>query len=161
MTGASGKPGDGLSAAELRAWRGVIETTAQLRYQLDKQLLADSGLSGSDYPILVALHECESHKLRPSDLAERIGWERSRLSHQLNRMERRGLLRRTSEKSDSRGSNVSLTAEGRRIFLGATVAHWDAVRKHFVDGLTDRQLRQLGDIMEAIARHLTGEQVDP
>jgi len=154
MTGRPPRPDAGLTAAELRAWRGVIETTALLRYRLDKLLMADSGLSGSDYPILVALYESEQPQLRSSELADRIGWERSRLSHQLLRMERRGLLCRAGDQSDSRGSNVSLTELGTQTFLRATVAHSDAVRAHFVDALTDRQLIELGDIMAALADHL-------
>jgi DNA-binding MarR family transcriptional regulator len=101
--------GPGLNAVELRAWRGLIETSALLRHRLDRLLLADSGLSGSDYPILVTLHEVDTPTLRVSELAERIGWEGSRLSHQLARMERRGLVRRTPHPSDRRGWEVGLT----------------------------------------------------
>lgn len=144
----------GLTPSELRAWRALIETTGRLRHRLDALLLADSGLSGSDYPILLALHEADTPRLRASQLADRIGWERSRLSHQLRRMERRGLLKRTVDEDDSRGANVSLTRAGERAFLGATVAHSDAVRTHFVAALSDRQLRQLIEIMDTLAAHL-------
>ena len=154
MSGPPKTPQVGLSATELRAWRGVIETTALLRHRLDSLLLAESGLSGSDYPILVELHEADRGELRPSELADRIAWERSRLSHQLGRMEKRGLLVRTINEGDNRGSNVSLTPLGRKTFLNATTGHADAVRTHFVDALTDRQLSQLGDIMHALAQHL-------
>jgi DNA-binding MarR family transcriptional regulator len=144
-----------LNATELRAWRGLIETSALLRHRLDQLLLADSGLSGSDYPILLALHEAGAPTLRSSDLAERIGWERSRLSHHLGRMERRGLIARARHQADNRGADISLTPHGRETFLGATVAHSAAVRSHFADVLTDRQLRSLGDIMDSLAQHLT------
>jgi DNA-binding MarR family transcriptional regulator len=144
----------GLNSVQLRAWRGLIETSALLRHRLDQLLLADSGLSGSDYPILVTLHEVDTPTLRVSDLADRIGWENSRLSHQLARMERRGLIRRTPHASDRRGSEVGLTTQGRATYLAATTAHSRAVGTHFADVLTDRQLRQLGEIMETLDRHL-------
>ena len=116
--------------------------------------MADSGLSGSDYPILVALHEADTPTLRSSELANRIGWERSRLSHHLARMERRGLLSRTPHRGDNRGWDISLTISGRQTYLGATAAHSRAVRQNFVDLLTKDQLDQLGDIMELIDDHL-------
>lgn len=143
-----------LNADELRAWRGVIETTALLRHRLDTMLMAESGLSGSDYPVLVALHEADLPHLRASELADRIGWERSRLSHQLGRMERRGLVSRSTDEQDSRGSNVCLTRQGRECYLGATKAHSAAVKAHFVSPLSTVQIRQLGDIMQTLAESM-------
>lgn len=139
---------------ELRAWRGLIETSAVLRHRLDRLLLADSGLSGSDYPVLVTLHESGERTVRSSELAESIGWERSRLSHQLGRMERRGLIERRRHQADSRGSEVYLTPRGRVAYLGATTAHSQAVRTHFADVLRSDQIAALGEIMETLAHHL-------
>lgn len=143
-----------LNAVELRAWRGLIETSALLRHRLDQLLVADSGLSGSDYPILVTLHEADTPTLRSSELARRIGWERSRLSHQLARMQRRGLISRTPHETDSRGWEIGLTGIGRETYLAATSAHSRAVRTNFADILSAEQLQQLGDIMDLIDRHL-------
>ena len=154
MNAAADRPAGKLTAGELQAWRGLIETSALLRHRLDQLLIADSGLSGSDYPVLVTLHESDGPSLRSSDLAELTGWERSRMSHQLGRMERRGLLRRTPHQGDSRGAEVSLTAEGRSTFLRATSAHSRAVRTHFADVLSTAQLEQLSEIIGALARHL-------
>jgi DNA-binding MarR family transcriptional regulator len=142
-----------LTAEELRAWRGLVETSARLRHRLDRLLLADSGLSGSDYPVLVSLHEA-GVPLRSSELADRIGWERSRLSHHLARMERRGLVGRTPHAGDQRGSEVSLTPAGRSTFLAATAGHSAAVRAHFADVLTPEQLTSLAQIMETLQHHL-------
>ncbi|WP_035855968.1 MarR family winged helix-turn-helix transcriptional regulator [Cryptosporangium arvum] len=143
-----------LNPLELRAWRGLIETTALLRYRSDRLLMEDSGLSGSDYPILVTLHERGDEPVRSVELAGLIGWEQSRLSHQLARMERRGLIRRQTHRADSRGSEVHLTAEGRTVFLAAAAAHSRAVRTLFADVLDDRQLEALADAMETVRRHL-------
>ena len=143
-----------LDPLELRAWRGLIETTALLRYRSDRLLAADSGLSGSDYPVLVTLHERGDEPVRSVDLADLIGWEQSRLSHHLARMERRGLIERRTHKGDGRGSEVHLTAEGRAIFLTASRAHSRAVRTLFADALTAPQLEALADAMDTVRRHL-------
>jgi DNA-binding MarR family transcriptional regulator len=149
--------GGRLGPEALRAWRGLIETSALLRHRLDQLLLADSGLSGSDYPILVTLHEADTPTLRSSELASRIGWERSRLSHQLGRMQRRGVIDRTPHHEDSRGWEVGLTDSGRATYLRATSAHSRAVRANFADLLSAEQLSQLGDIMHVIERHLRAD----
>lgn len=143
-----------LDPRELRAWRGLIETTALLRYRSDRLLLEDSGLSGSDYPILVTLHERGDEPVRTGELAELVGWEQSRLSHHLGRMERRGLVSRRTHRSDSRGSEVWLTPEGRAVFLEAAKAHSRAVRTLFADVLDERQLDAVADAMETLRRHL-------
>lgn len=143
----------GLNALELRAWRGLIETTALLRHRSDQLLTADSGLSGSDYPVLVTLHE-RGEAVRSTELADLIGWEQSRLSHHLGRMERRGLISRRPHRADSRGSEVHLTDSGREIFLAAAKAHSRAVRDLFADVLTEEQLEALAGVMETLRDHL-------
>jgi len=143
-----------LDPLEVRAWRGLIETTALLRRRSDQLLLADSGLSGSDYPVLVTLHELGDQTIRSTELADRISWEQSRLSHHLSRMEKRGLVGRRRHEADNRGSEVFLTDEGRAVFLAAARAHSGAVRTLFADALTVPQLEALADAMDALARHL-------
>ena len=158
------EPTDGRDGAldplELRAWRGLIETTALLRRRSDQLLSADSGLSGSDYTVLVTLHELGDGTIRSTELAERIGWEQSRLSHHLGRMERRGLLGRRRHEADNRGSEVFITDEGRTVFLAAATGHSQTVRTHFADVLTRTQLEALADAMDALAQHLTSTAAD-
>lgn len=143
-----------LKPVELRAWRGLIEITPLLRRRLDKMLLADSGLTGSDYPVLVALHERGGRTARSTELAELIGWEQSRLSHHLARMERRGLIRRSRHQADSRMAEVHLTEQGRDLFLAAAKGHSRAVRTHFADVLTVPQMELLAQIMGTLKQHL-------
>src|ERR1700730_6226475 len=78
---------------ELRTWREFIETTEALRTVLAARLHSDTGLSPGDYAVLLTLSEAVGARTRPSDLAGPIGWEPSRLSHHLGRMERRQLIR--------------------------------------------------------------------
>ena len=120
-------------------------------------MLQDSGLSPADYQVLLALREAAGRRLRSSELAASIEWERSRLSHHLGRMERRGLIRRDECLTDSRGAEVSLTDDGARMFRGATAPHVRAIKKHFADALTPEQFEALADILRALQRHLDPE----
>jgi DNA-binding MarR family transcriptional regulator len=142
------------TAEELRIWRGFIETTEAVRAELGARLQAECGLSPGDYAVLLALSEAEGQRLRSSQLADDIGWERSRLSHHLGRMEKRGLIRREECRTDNRGAEVVLTTEGATAFRGATVPHLTAVRELFVDALTPEQVAAAGEIATALRAKL-------
>ncbi|WP_066371069.1 MarR family winged helix-turn-helix transcriptional regulator [Herbidospora mongoliensis] len=139
---------------ELRIWRDFIETTDALRAELAARLQHDSALSTGDYAVLLALTEAEGRRLRSSELAAVIGWERSRLSHHLGRMDKRGLIRRENCTNDNRGAEILLTEEGASAFGRATVPHLRAIRDLFVDALTPDQIAAAGDLAEALRGRL-------
>ncbi|MGN9777703.1 MarR family winged helix-turn-helix transcriptional regulator [Micromonospora sp. H33] len=142
------------TAEELRIWRDFIETTGALRSQLASRLQIESSLSPGDYAVLLALSEAQDRQMRSSELATHIGWERSRLSHHLGRMERRGLIRRQECATVPRGAEVLLTPTGAEAFRRSTVPHLRAIRELFVDALTPEQLLAAGEIAAALRAHL-------
>ncbi|MEU7825698.1 MarR family winged helix-turn-helix transcriptional regulator [Catellatospora sp. NPDC049111] len=139
---------------ELRIWRDFIETAEVLRSALTARLQSESSLSSGDYAVLLALSEAEGHRMRSSELAAHIDWERSRLSHHLGRMERRDLIRREECAADSRGAEIVLTATGLRSFRQSTVPHLTAVRELFVDALSRDQIVAAGDLAATLRAHL-------
>jgi DNA-binding MarR family transcriptional regulator len=141
---------------ELRVWRDFIEVGEAVRAELASRLQAESGLSPGDYAVLLALSEAEGTRLRSSELAAHIGWERSRVSHHLGRMERRGLIRREDCPTDSRGAEIVLTPYGGESFSAANRPHLRDIREVFVDALTPAQLAAAGEIAAALRSHLTG-----
>jgi DNA-binding MarR family transcriptional regulator len=143
-----------LKSEELRTWRAFVETTEALRAELGRRLQSESGLSSGDYVVLLALSEAPGHRLRSSDLAAEVGWERSRLSHHLARMERRGLISREECATDNRGAEVVLSESGAAAFRGSTAPHFRAIRDLFVDALTPEQLVAAGEIARALQARL-------
>jgi DNA-binding MarR family transcriptional regulator len=142
--------GDRLTSHELAVWRALMDTTTELRRIMGARLQEDCGLSPGDYQVLLALSETPGRRLRSSDLAAAIDWERSRLSHHLARMERRGLIRRDDCATDSRGAEVAMTEAGAGIFRRATAPHARAIKQHFADALTPAQVDALDDILRAL-----------
>ncbi len=142
---------------ELRIWRSYIETAEALRSRLAARLQGESSLSIGDYQVLLALSEASGQRLRSSELAGEIGWERSRLSHHLGRMEKRGLIRREACAADSRGAEVVLTDAGARAFRSASLPHLRAVRELFLEALTPEQLAQVGAVTSSLRRRLETE----
>jgi len=142
-----------MTSSELATWQALLDTTAELRRVLGTEL-QEMSLSPADYQVLLALTEANDKQLRSSDLAQTIDWERSRLSHHLGRMERRRLIRRDDCATDSRGAEISLTAEGARVFRRATAPHMRSIKRHFADALTPEQFAALGDILRSLQNHL-------
>jgi DNA-binding MarR family transcriptional regulator len=143
-----------MNSGELAVWRSLLDTTTELRRLLATQLADDSKLSPGDYAVLLALSEAEGRRLRSSDLAATMDWERSRLSHHLGRMEKRGLIRREDCATDNRGAEVVMTDAGAEAFGGATVPHLRAIKRHFADALTPQQFDELRGILSSINQHL-------
>jgi DNA-binding MarR family transcriptional regulator len=145
-----------MSSAELAVWRSLVDTTDELRRLLGAQLAKESGLSAGDYAVLLALSEAAGGRLRSSELAASMDWERSRLSHHLGRMEKRGLIRREECETDNRGAEVVMTEAGSEAFHGATLPHTRAIKRHFADALTPDQFDALREVLAAINENLPG-----
>jgi DNA-binding MarR family transcriptional regulator len=139
---------------ELRVWRGYIETAEALRSRLEGRLQRESALSSADYRVLLALSEADGRTLRSSALAGMIGWERSRLSHHLGRMEKRGLVHRTPCPDTVHGVDVLLTGFGSESLRRSSVPHLQAVQELFLGALTPQQLAELDEVTAALRRHL-------
>ncbi len=139
-----------LSADEQRLWRGWLRLNAQLGATLQRELQDDAGLSNPDFEVLVNLTDTEEGRLRVSDLAQRMLWERSRVSHHVTRMERRGMVERVECPSDRRGAFVVITPEGRAAIEGAAPGHVDAVRRLVFDGLRDDDVATMSALVDKL-----------
>ena len=135
---------------EQRAWRALQFMHLRLDAALARQLAEDSELSYPDYLVLVALSDVPGHTLRLHALAGTLGWEKSRASHQVSRMERRGLVAKARCDDDRRGAFVSMTDRGRDALAEAAPGHADAVRRLFLERLSAEQLEVLAGAAEAV-----------
>jgi DNA-binding MarR family transcriptional regulator len=152
-----------LTADEQRAWRTYLRAGTLLTAQLNRQLQADSGLSLPEYEVLVHLSEAPGSTLRPFQLSSGLGWEQSRLSHQLSRMARRGFVIRQDCPGDARGALVVLTQAGRDAIESAAPGHAAAVRRLVFGPLDPAQTAAFGSAFEAIvaAADPAGTAADP
>ena len=122
-----------LTEAEQQLWRSWLSLGATLPAVLHRELQADAGLSLPDFDVLVQLTEADAGRLRVSDLAAALGWERSRLSHHVARMQRRDLVAREECADDGRGAFVVVTRQGRAAIAAAAPHHVRTVRRVFLD----------------------------
>ncbi|WP_411102268.1 MarR family winged helix-turn-helix transcriptional regulator [Streptomyces sp. cmx-4-9] len=151
-----GDPSEGtpwLTDAEQCAWRTHLDVSRLLMHQLEKDL-QPFGLTNNDYEILVNLSESAEHRMRMSDLATATLQSKSRLSHQITRMEAAGLVRRVNCESDRRGLYAVLTDEGMETMRKVAPHHVASVRSHFIDLLPPAALAALRESLGPVAEHL-------
>lgn len=139
-----------LNAEQQAHWRAYLVGTARLTEALGRQLEQDSGLSLSEYEVLVRLSEAPGRTMRMSLLADELAHSRSRITHTVRRLEAGGLVERQACEADGRGVNCTMTERGFSRLAAAAPGHVRAVRTHLVDVLDDDQLRGLGEAMAAV-----------
>ena len=145
-----GSPFALLSRAETAAWYAYMKVHLRLEYELNRQLRADSGISLADYHVLVALTSEPGGRMRVTDLAIRIGWERSRLSHHLKRMRERELVETGPDPEDRRATGVVLSETGWEVLREAAPEHVEFVRKAFLDALEPGEMAGLTASLEHV-----------
>ena len=143
-----------LNEREQRAWRAYLAMQNRLQARLNRQLQSDADVSLADFDVLVALTDRPDVQVRVLELAETLQWEKSRLSHHLARMQRRGLIKRQECPDDGRGAFVVLSDEGRLAIERAAPAHVDTVRALVFDGLDPDQVDTFADIAESVLNRI-------
>ena len=142
--------GGWLEGEQQRAWLAYIRVQLRLAYEMNRQLLAGSGMSLPDYDVLTALSVADGGRMPITVLAAHIGWERSRLSHHARRMSARGLVTCGPSAADRRVTEVGLTGRGRQALEDAAPGHVDLVRRLFFGGLPEGLVGPLGEALESV-----------
>ena len=143
-----------LTEDELRSWRAYIIGSERLRQRLNTELQDTHNLTLPDYEVLVRLSEQDDHRMRMTLLADEVAQSKSRLSHQISRLEQAGLVRRTLCPNDARGVLAELTEEGMNHLRTAAPTHVNGVREHLVDLITPQEREVLATVFERVQKHL-------
>jgi DNA-binding MarR family transcriptional regulator len=139
-----------LDAEQQASWRAWLSAQLLLAQAFERDLKTASDMSMAEYEVLVRLSEAPDRRLRMSELADRTLASRSRLSHQISRMEADGLVGREECLTDKRGWWATLTERGWEVLVAAAPCHVASVRRHLVDVLTTDELATLGRILEKV-----------
>jgi DNA-binding MarR family transcriptional regulator len=145
-----------VSVEQWAVYRDFVAMRRQLDRVLEQQLQRDAGLSTSDYGVLLTLFEAPERRLRGRDLGELLAWEKSRVSHQVSRMEARGLVNRQECPEDARGTWIGITPEGRRTLLRAMRDHGATLRRYFFDVVRPEELQ----LLQSLSRRVL-DKIDP
>ena len=140
-------------------WKAYRDLYLELSTVLEDQLLRDAGLSGSEYAVLVELSHSPDGVLRARELGSELGWDRSRLSHLVGRMEKRRLVAREECEEDARGSMVRLTDAGRATVDGVAPEHSEAIRRNFFNALSNDELETFATVIDRLRDNLAQQGV--
>ena len=143
-----------LDPREDRAWRAYLHAHHQLTLRLRQHLLQDSGLTDADYEILAVLSGHPTGHMPAQELGALVQWEKSRLSHQVRRMQERGLIVREPNPVDGRSAIICLLPAGRRTIEVAAPQHVHNVRRNFIDLFTPAELDTLAALNQRVLDHL-------
>ncbi|MFE3188187.1 MarR family winged helix-turn-helix transcriptional regulator [Nocardia sp. NPDC059240] len=156
----SAEPGSGtvaetrwLDDVEMRAWLGYVFTRDLIAAAVGRDSLRISNLTYVEYTVLARLADAPDHRRSFAELAAVLEWSQSRLSHQITRMEKRGLVARESIPDDARRTAAVLTEKGAQVLDSAAPSHVESVRRHMVDVLDRGQLTALADIYDTLLAH--------
>ncbi|CAL9403778.1 hypothetical protein SUDANB121_01526 [Nocardiopsis dassonvillei] len=142
-----------LDADEQRVWRAFLRVNAAIYDELERDLRERGGLSLIEYGILVHLSEAPGRRMRMRALADGVIVSKSRLSHQVARLERDGLVRKQECTDDRRGLWAVLTDAGSRLLDEVAPGHAARVRASVFDRLGPRRTDALEDVLAALEAH--------
>ncbi|GAB2901976.1 MarR family winged helix-turn-helix transcriptional regulator [Streptomyces mayteni] len=143
-----------LTSEQKAAWDSFIRMQETLIGRLSRLVQADSGMSASDYIVLVGLTERGGGRMRFLELAKSVEWEKSRMSHQVTRMAKRGLVAREECPDDGRGAFIVATPAGYEAIENAAPMHVEHVRRLFIEALTQEELDTLARISNRVLAHM-------
>lgn len=144
----------GMKELDSKAWRAFHKIGTSLLPHLGRQITNHSGITGAEYVVLVALFELTSPSVSLNRLAQGLGWEISRMSHQISRMEEAGLVKKTKNPLDSRCFDLTITTKGRKIAEAAIPLQSKEINHCFSQVLTQAQMKTLIEISTAISMHM-------
>ena len=146
-----------LDEREKEVWLALREFIWGFPAAIDRQLQRDSDLSIVEYSVLAALSECPGSRKRSGDLASDLGWERSRLSHLVRRMESKGIVARAHSDADGRGQEIALTDAGWALIHAAAPGHVGFVRESVFDPLTPEEQTVLASALDRIRSRISAD----
>ena len=144
-----------LTESEMVAWRSYIVATMRLRQRLHRELAERHEVSLADYEVLVCISTQPGNRIRMTELASMLGSTKSRLSHQMGRLEAEGIIRRMRDPADKRGVVAELSETGVALLRSAAPTHVEGVREHLIDLLSPAEQSVLGQAFGRVLDHLS------
>lgn len=136
------------------AWELYFTATARLTERIEAALKRQTGLSMPEYSVLLMTDRAGHDGIRPSLLARRVVFSRSRLTHTTKRLESRGLIERRPCQGDGRGGLVFLTPDGKTLFDRAALVQRDVIRRLFLSDITAEEINVLTALFTRVSARL-------
>ena len=139
------------------AWELYFTTTARLTERIEAALKCQSGLSMPEYSVLLMTDRAGEAGIRPSVLAHKVVFSRSRLTHTMKRLESRDLISRRPCQGDGRGGLVFLTDAGKRLFDEAAIVQRDVIRRLFLNEITPEEIDMITGLFSRVSERINND----
>ena len=139
------------------AWELYFTTTARLTERIEAALKCKAGLSMPEYSVLLMTDRAGEAGIRPSVLAHKVVFSRSRLTHTMKRLESRDLISRRPCQGDGRGGLVFLTDAGKRLFDEAAIVQRDVIRRLFLNEITPEEIDMLTGLFSRVSERIDND----
>ena len=139
------------------AWEPYFTTTARLTERIEAALKCQSGLSMPEYSVLLMTDRAGEAGIRPSVLAHKVVFSRSRLTHTMKRLESRDLISRRPCQGDGRGGLVFLTDAGKHLFDEAAIVQRDVIRRLFLNEITPEEIDMLTGLFSRVSERIDND----
>jgi DNA-binding MarR family transcriptional regulator len=132
-------------------WRSFLRAHATALRELERELVAETGMPLGWYDVLLQLAEAPGRRLRMAELADRVLLSRSGLTRLIDRLQAEGLVRREPSPDDARGTFTVLTLAGVGRLRAAAPVHLAGIQQHWLGHFSDDELRELGTLLRRLS----------
>jgi DNA-binding MarR family transcriptional regulator len=140
-----------LDDEEMRIWRAFVEVRGRVTAELEQSLKQDAGMTLDDYEVLVLLSEAPEQRMRMTAMSESLVHSQSRLTQRIDRMVKRGWVRREQCPEDRRGTLAVITSEGLMVIEASAPGHVSDVRELLIDLIEPGERAVVADVLERVA----------
>ena len=139
-----------LEGVEVQAFVSFVRAHSSVVRGLDRELVADHGLTINDYEVLLRLARAPDRMMRRVDLAQQVLLTPSGITRLLDGLQRCGFVEKAACESDARVVYAKLTDAGHEKLRQATEDHVASIRALFGEQFSEAELRTLCDFLERL-----------
>jgi DNA-binding MarR family transcriptional regulator len=139
-----------VSPQEMEVWRTFLRAHARLIRRLEADLVDHHNLPLAWYDVLARLVEATDHRLRMSELAERVMLSPSGLTRLVDRLVSEGLVSREHAERDGRGLYAVLTAAGYERLREASGTHLRGIRDYVISKYSESELAEVAALLRRL-----------
>lgn len=150
MRSVAHRPTVGVDTPQMEAFRELMRVQHELGRVLDQELVAERGLTFSEYGVLLSLRYAPGGSLPVGALCSSAHLTRSGITRLVDRMETAGTVERRADPSDRRSTRVAITDLGRTELRKAWPIHRRGIDQHFGASLTEAEAETLRDLLRKV-----------
>lgn len=137
-----------LDSTRNSVWRLFLTAQVRVIDQIETKL-AEAELPPLEwYDVLLTLKEAPEHRLRLSELADKVLLSRSNLTRLVDRLEKAGLLHRQPCPTDRRGTFAVLTSKGLAMQQQMWPIYAKGIVEYFASHVSDSELKVFQCVLE-------------